>query len=314
MGDHVPVRCPVCRRAHTFASPVYPCACGAPLAPPLLRGAPPVPIRHRNWTDEWVGVRCQACGREGEWPQPELGCPCGTVLRIPVRPVTAAPTSSAGAAAAPRSATAASGSAVPGAVGPGGAGTGPGGAGLGAPGFGTPAPDTADPLAQPARPAAADADPAEPCCHPSGCPSHLPVPAAASGPRPAFRPVAIRTARDVVTAAAHYLRWLGFQDVVQPEEQPESGIDLWAPGLVAQVDPSTSPATVRAVECLWLNGLSASATSVFFALAGYEDEARRRADELVVPLFVMDLTGTPQPVNGPAEELLETGAPPATAP
>lgn len=310
MGDHVPVRCPVCRRAHTFASPVYPCACGAPLAPPLLRGTPPQPIRHRNWTDEWVTVRCQACGREDEWPQPELGCPCGTVLRIQVRPVTAAPTSSAGAAASPRNAAAASGAGAggPGAGGPHGTGPGSGGPGLGAPGFGTSGPGGAGRLSEPARPPAADAVPTEPCSHPTPCPSHLPLPAAASGPRPAFHPVAIRTARDVVTAAALYLRWLGFEDVVQPEERPESGIDLWAPGLVAQVDPTTSPATLRAVECLWLNGLSASATSVFFALAGYEDDARARADDLGVPLFVMDLTGTPQPVNGPADALLSTGA------
>lgn len=49
-------------------------------------------------------------------------------------------------------------------------------------------------------------------------------------------------------------------------------------------------------------------TSVFFSLAGYAQDARARADGLCIPLFVMDLTGTPQPVNGPADELLSTGA------
>jgi hypothetical protein len=119
--------------------------------------------------------------------------------------------------------------------------------------------------------------------------------------------VTIRTARDAVTAAALYLKWLGFRDVIQPEVRPVSGIDLKGPGIVAQVDPTTRPATLRAVECLWLNGLSSSSASVFFSLAGYAHDARARADQLGVPLFVMDLTGCPQPVNAPADELISTG-------
>ncbi|MFD4587591.1 hypothetical protein ACFWOY_18625 [Streptomyces sp. NPDC058423] len=306
MGDHVPVRCPVCRRAHTFASPVYPCACGAPLAPPLLQGAPAEPIRHRTWTDDWVTVRCLACGRQDQWPQPELGCPCGTVLRIPVRPVTATPEPSAGAAAAHRtSATASGGAGDPFAPGAGGAG-GPGGTGTPAPGaFDSQDAEPADPLAPPGRvplPSGSADGPAEEDC-PLAVPTHTgPL------PRPAFRPVTIRTARDAVTAAAQYLRWLGFQEVVQPEERTTSGIDLRARDLVAQVDPTTRPVTLRAVECLWLNGLNSSARSVLFSLAGYSADARARADDLGVPLFVMDLTGAPEPVNGPARDLISTGA------
>ncbi|GFH37463.1 hypothetical protein [Streptomyces pacificus] len=298
MTDHVPVRCPVCRRAHTFASPVYPCACGAPLAPPLLQGAPAEPIRHRTWTDDWVTVRCPACGRQDQWPQPELGCPCGTVLRIPVRPVTAMPETSAGAAAHRSTATAAGaeGSLAP-------SGTGPPG-GAGAPGS---APfDQRDP--GPADPAAAAED-ALPLYGPGGPEEDRPfsVPAPASA-RPDFRPTPIRTARDAVTAAARYLRWLGFQEIVQPEERTASGVDLRALGLVAQVDPTTRPVTLRAVECLWLSGLSSSASSVLFSLAGYSADARARADGLGVPLFAMDLTGAVEPVNGPAKDLASTGA------
>lgn len=306
MGDHVPVRCPVCRRAHTFASPVYPCACGAPLAPPLLQGAPAEPIRHRTWTDDWVTVRCPACARQDQWPQPELGCPCGTVLRIPVRPVTATPEPSAGAAAAHRtSATASGGAGDPFAPGTGGAG-GPGGTGTPAPGaFDSQDAEPADPFAPPARvplPSGSTDGPSEEDC-PLAVPTHTgPL------PRPVFRPVTIRTARDAVTAAAQYLRWLGFQEVVQPEERTTSGIDLRARELVAQVDPTTRPVTLRAVECLWLNGLNSSARSVLFSLAGYSADARARADDLGVPLFVMDLTGAPEPVNGPARDLISTGA------
>ncbi|GGW25812.1 hypothetical protein [Streptomyces xantholiticus] len=242
MTESMPVRCPVCSRDHFYAAPVYPCACGAPLAPPLLRAARPEPITHRTWTDDWVTVRCPACERQDQWPQPELGCPCGTVLRIPVRPVSA-----------------------PAAPAPGGS-------------------------------------------RDSRVPSHTPLPRTAATSRPTFRPVTIRTARDAVTAAALYLKWLGFRDVVQPEVRPVSGIDLRGQGVVAQVDPTTRPATLRAVECLWLNGLSSSAVSVLFSLAGYADDARARADQLGIPLFVMDLTGCPQPVNAPADELIATGA------
>jgi hypothetical protein len=280
MAESVPVRCPSCRRDHLYAPQVYPCACGAPLAPPLLRAASPEPITHRTWMDDWVTVRCLACGRQDQWPQPELGCPCGTVLRIPVRLVSTR---------VPSRPASSSTSATP----------------------STPStPSTqASPLQEsteypqfPQTP-----PPASPSVS-TRHPAHIPLPRTATAPRPSFRPVTIRTARDAVTAAALYLKWLGFRDIVQPEVRPSSGIDLRGPGLVAQVDPSTRPAALRDVECLWLNGLSASATSVFFSLAGYADDARTRADNLGIPLFVMDLTGSPQPVNGPADELISTGA------
>lgn len=148
-------------------------------------------------------------------------------------------------------------------------------------------------------------DPAYGSAHTQAAP-----PADPAVPRPAFRPATIRTARDAVVTAALYLRWLGFQDVRQPDGRPipSAAVDLRAPGLVAQVDPTTAPAGLRAVECVWLNGLTACATSVYFSLAGYTEDARARADDLGIPLFVMDLTGMPQPVNDPADDLVGMGA------
>ncbi|MEU7046125.1 hypothetical protein AB0A77_34420 [Streptomyces varsoviensis] len=125
--------------------------------------------------------------------------------------------------------------------------------------------------------------------------------------RPAFRPVTIRTARDAVTAAAQYLKWLGFVGIRPTQDRAISGVDLRGPGIIAQVDPTTHPTGIRAVECLWLHGMGDSAVSVFFSLAGYGRDARQRADELLLPLFVMDLTGTPQPVNDPADDLIRMG-------
>lgn len=126
-------------------------------------------------------------------------------------------------------------------------------------------------------------------------------------PRPPFRPVTIRTGRDALTAAAQYLKWLGFVDVRLAGDRTANGIDLRGDGLVAQVDPATQSTTLRDVECLWLNCANEDVLGAFFSLAGYAHDARLRADQLGVPLFVMDLTGTPQPVNDAADSLIRSG-------
>lgn len=235
--ESVPVRCPACGRDHAYSAPAYPCPCGEPTAPPLLRGAPAVRVVHRSWNDAWVTVRCASCAREDQWPQPELCCPCGTVLRLPVRPAAAAP-----ARAVPVS------------------------------------------------------------------PAHIPLPRTAARPRPAFRPMTIRTAHDAVNAAGRYLTWLGYRGVGRPGADPAPGIDLRGEGVVAGVDSTARPAALRAVETLWLNALGASAAGVFFSLAGYAADARARADGVGLPLFVLDPAGTPRPANGPADELAGAGA------
>lgn len=238
MAESVPVQCPACRREHSFSPPTFPCACGAPLTLPVLRGADAAPLGHPTWEDSWVAVRCASCARVDHWPQPELGCACGAVLRLPVAEASL--------------------------------------------------PHGPVVLAEDGD----SMEPASPC----------------DDPRPAFQPVTIRTSRDAVTAAGLYLKWLGFTDLIRSGERPASGIDIRGSGVVAQVDPTTSPSRVRDIECLWLHGLNTSSLPVFFSLAGYANNARARADELSVPLFVMDLTGTPQPVNDAADELLRTGA------
>ncbi|MFH8497183.1 hypothetical protein [Streptomyces coeruleorubidus] len=131
--------------------------------------------------------------------------------------------------------------------------------------------------------------------------------AGAGAARPPFRSVTIRTALDAVTAAALYLRWLGYRRVRRADQRPPSGIGLAARGVVALVDPAVHPATLRDVECLWLTAMTESADCLYFSLAGYADDARARADALGIPLFVLDLTGTPRPVNAPADALAATG-------
>lgn len=240
----VPVRCPVCRRDHVYAPPSYPCACGAPVIPPVARGATVTPVTDRTWADEWVTVRCRMCGRRDQWPQPELGCGCGAVLRIPVRAVQAPSTT---------------------------------------------------PPAGPSSPST-----------PNG-PAHISLPRTAPTPRPAFQPVPVRTARDAVTVAALYLRWLGYGEIRGAVKRAPSGVRVAARGVIALIEPSVQPSSLRDVECVWLSAMADSVGCVCFSLAGYEEAARARADALCIPLFVIDLTGTPQPVNGAAEELIAAG-------
>nr|WP_206325037.1 MULTISPECIES: hypothetical protein [unclassified Streptomyces] len=292
-------------RSHTYAAPVFPCACGTPVAPPVVPDATAEPVRHRTWQDEWVTVRCGACGREGEWPHPELGCACGAVLRIPVAPVSGEGSGSGSGEGYEKGYD--SEGRGPGPYAPDdSAGPGPSADRPGL--FAAPDGEAGeDPGAGPVS----DWFGAPPRSFAERYPAHIPPPPTLPRPAPgrgAYRPVTIRTARDAVAAAATYLHWLGFREIVQPEDRRSPGVDLRGPGLVAQVDPSTRPAGLRAVECLWLNGLGASAVSVFFSLAGYTPEARSRAAEIRLPLFVLDLTGTPQPVNDAADELTSGGA------
>ncbi|MFF7593897.1 hypothetical protein [Streptomyces mirabilis] len=274
MAESVPVRCPACRREHLFAAPSYPCVCGTPVTPPLDRLADPAPVTHRTWDEDWVTVPCDTCGRADQWPHPELGCPCGVMLRIPVRGVRR-----------PLRAEV-----VPGTGAPADLET-------------EPEPEAAPHTLEPPPPGTAATTPGGPFI-----PDHLPLPRTTPTPRPVFQPVTIRTARDAVTAAALYLRWLGYRDIRRADQRPPSGIGLAARGMLAQVDPTVRPATLRDVECLWLTAMSESTGCVYFSLAGYADDARGRADALGIPLFVLDLTGTPQPVNTHADELLATGA------
>lgn len=419
----VPVRCPACRREHLYAPPPYPCACGAPVIPPVAQDAMATPVTDRAWADEWITVHCDSCGKRGEWPQPELDCPCGTVLRVPVdggagrgaglggegarpagtggkgrdataggnegrrpaedddegrRPAEGDETSgtevgdnggrttgaggegrdaetdsdeartagsggegcdavgggearSAGAGGGNRDATGGDGARAAGAHGGNRDATGGDGArAAGVRGGNRGAQDgdrarasggggeDARPLDRP--PEGGDAGGGEGGGGEGGGPgdgaggegSRRQAPRAARRSRPAFRPVAIRDARDAVTVVALYLRWLGYLNTRSAARRPPSGSRISARGMLAQVDPALRPTTLRDVECLWLTAMTESGDTpvacAFFSLAGYTAGARAGADTLGVPLFTVDPTGTPQPVNSAADELVATGA------
>ncbi|MFJ7246211.1 hypothetical protein ACIQWA_16355 [Kitasatospora sp. NPDC098652] len=170
---------------------------------------------------------------------------------------------------------------------------------------------TAGPLAAPG-PQAVRPHPA----HPVNAP--VPAPPAPSGgsagrPRPfrhraPFRPHPVRTSQDAVFTAARYLEWLGFDDLELTEAQERDGVTLLGGRMVAQVDTWTEPADVKSVECLWLQTLHAEEmAAAMFTLAGYSHQATVRGEQLLVALFSLDLAGVPQPANGAAEALMETG-------
>ncbi|MEV5977379.1 hypothetical protein [Streptomyces sp. NPDC052114] len=275
------------------------------MAPTVVRGAAPVPVTDPTWADDWITVRCWACGRQGQWPQPELGCDCGTTLRIPVvaRGSVAGESHAEGPVARAEGPVSRAEGPVSRTEGPvagdlsateptGAAGT------TGATERGAHGPDDGDP---------GDGEP-----HGPTVPSHIPLPRTAPRPRPAFRPVTIRDARDAVTVAALYLRWLGYLNTRSAAGRPTSGTRIAARGLLAQVEPALRPTTLRDVECLWLTAMNDAGdtpvTCAYFSLSGYTPEARACADSLAMPLFTMDLTGTPQPINSAADELVATGA------
>lgn len=348
MSESVTVRCPACRREHLYAAPVYPCPCGTPVAPTLDPLGTATPVVHRSWDDEWVHVPCPTCGHDNEWPRPELGCPCGVLLRVSVTERDldgdadaggyggkgggggadeggdGNTEADAGIADAGMDTDAATGTDM--------APNAATGRRMGADTTPDPTPSSAAAPARGVTPDAdvntapapkpgpdrsadvnpgtgTDADPTPGTGTGTGTGTHAHPPAhTAPTPRRPFQPTTIRTARDAVTAAAVYLRWLGYRDIRRADQRPPSGIGIAAHGLIAQVDPTVAPASLRDVECLWLTAMTESAACVYFSLAGYAPDARARADSLGVPLFVLDLTGTPRPVNSLADDLDADGA------
>ncbi|GAA0655274.1 hypothetical protein GCM10010193_01980 [Kitasatospora atroaurantiaca] len=265
-----PIRCPACRREHLYEPPSLPCPCGAQLRVPLLRGGVPVQVRFRSWEDSWLSMRCPHCGRNDQWPQPEFTCNCGATVRLPV---DRAPRLQSTGLLSPQH-------------------HGPQHAG---PQNGAP-PQTRPYGAHPYTGAAATVPP-------QGQP----------GPglwqqRTPFRPHPVRSKEDAVLTAARYLQWLGFEDLELTEDQESEAVTMLGSRMVAQVDAGTEPADVKAVECLWLQTLHAEEiAAAMFSLAGYSHQATVRGEQLLVALFRLDLAGIPQPANGAAEALMETG-------
>lgn len=266
------IRCPACRREHLYEPPSLPCPCGAQLRVPLLRGGVPVQIRFRSWEDSWLSMRCPHCGRNDQWPQPEFTCNCGATVRLPVD-------------RAPRLQS----------TGPLGQGHshGPGNSH----GPGSQRPHTTRPFTGITAGTGPTVPPPDTHWQPASWQHRQP-----------FRPHPVRTQEDAVLTAARYLQWLGFDDLELTEDQESQAVTLLGGRMVAQVDAADSPTDVKTVECLWLQTLHAEEiAATLFSLAGFTQQATIRGEQLLVALFKLDPAGIPQPVNGAAEALMETG-------
>ncbi|WP_354639404.1 hypothetical protein [Kitasatospora camelliae] len=126
--------------------------------------------------------------------------------------------------------------------------------------------------------------------------------------RPPFLPQPVRTSEDAALTAARYLQWLGFEDLELTEGQEREAVTLLGSRMVARVDTWAEPADVKAVECLWLETLhSEEVAAAMFTTSGYSRQALVRGEQLLVALFTLDAAGLPQPANGAAEALMETG-------
>lgn len=260
-------------------------------------------------------VRCPSCRREHAYEPPVFPCPCGAALKIPLLqggvPVQVRfrswedswlsmrcpscgrseqwpqPEFTCGCGATVRLPVDTSRRPRP--VGP----------------VGGPSAQPVQPV-QPVRPVAPS--PASP---PAPVGSGRPVQPPRALARKPFLPHPVRTSDDAVLAAARYLEWLGFGELEVSDSQDREGVCLLGPTIVAQVDTWTEPADLRAVECLWLNTLHGDElVPAMFTLAGYSLEARNRADQLLVALFELDLTGMPQAVNTAARELVRNSSRP----
>ncbi|MDH6123966.1 hypothetical protein [Kitasatospora sp. GP82] len=269
------IRCPACRREHMYEPPSLPCPCGAHLRVPLLRGGVPVQVRFRSWEDSWLSMRCPHCGRNDQWPQPEFTCNCGATVRLPVDrsprlQSTAPPPQGHSAPVSPRPRP------------------------FGARPYGGSAPTV--------PPQGYGPDALGQCADPGRRRDE------SGHHRTPFRPQPVHTPEDAVLAAARYLQWLGFEDLELTEEQESPAVTMLGSRMVAQVDAGTEPADVKAVECLWLQTLhSEEIAAAMFTVGGYSHQATVRGEQLLVALFQLDEAGLPQPANGAAEALTETG-------
>lgn len=122
------------------------------------------------------------------------------------------------------------------------------------------------------------------------------LPTEPSGPRPTPTNRALMTPMEAESAAALWLRKQGF-DAHTTSGGPDSGVDVAAPGLVAQV--KHQQAHVGRPEVQKLHGVASSrdALAVFFSTSGFTTTAIEWASDVGMALMILDGPGSARPVN-----------------
>lgn len=113
----------------------------------------------------------------------------------------------------------------------------------------------------------------------------------------------IRSSRDAEEAARRYLVSSGFRSAQLTGAGPDGGVDVRAPGVVAQVKAQARPVSISVVQRTHGCAVVERASAAVFALDGFTASARAWADQHNVALFTFDLLGVPTPANVVARQL-----------
>lgn len=123
-------------------------------------------------------------------------------------------------------------------------------------------------------------------------PGHLRVAVPSDGLRTEWR-----TAEEIAAAA---LRQLGIHDAVVTQSTRDGGVDVTSSTHVAQVKHLNKKAPAEVIQKIIGAALHRGANAVVFSLGGYSQDALSYAEDMRVPLFTYDLSGTYTPVNDEA--------------
>lgn len=126
----------------------------------------------------------------------------------------------------------------------------------------------------------------------------------------------VRDHRDAETFVAEWMHWAGFKGAQVTQATADGGLDVVAPGSVAQVKFGTSAIGRPAIQGLYGAAIGVGKQGLFFSAGGYTRQAEQWADSVGVALFTISADGDVVPKNQPAERIVGTakGLPPPRDP
>ena len=110
-------------------------------------------------------------------------------------------------------------------------------------------------------------------------------------------PRLIRSPADAESAAADWLRWMGFRDATTTPVGKDEGRDVVGSGLVAQVKAEKVLTGRPVIQQTYGVAVAEDSGAAVFSLAGFTNEAIDWANRHGIALFAFDLQGEPEPSN-----------------
>ena len=114
----------------------------------------------------------------------------------------------------------------------------------------------------------------------------------------------IRNWSDAEQSAAEWMEWFGLGAARLTGGSADGGVDIECESAVGQVKDYGSALAAGPIREIYAIAAVAGKAAVIFARSGYTADAVRWGNEAGVAMFVFDLQGTPEPVNGPAKTLM----------